>query len=175
MTMKSSAHGNWSRTAVMSGFQRYGLATICCVGALAAAWPIDASAPCFFLAVMVSILYGGRGPGFLSVGLSTLAFDYFFVAPRFSLHIDQSSSYLRLAVFLGATLFITGLIEAKRRVEAARLEVSLRAQKSESYLAEAQRLSQTGSFGWNVSTGELFWSEETFRITGHDPEPDAYL
>lgn len=64
---------------------------------------------------------------------------------------------------------MTGLIEAKRRVEAARLEVSLRAQKSESYLAEAQRLSQTGSFGWNVSTGELSWSEETFRITGYDP------
>jgi len=32
------------------------------------------------------------------------------------------------------------------------------------YLAEAQKLSQTGSFGWNVVTGELFWSDETFRI-----------
>jgi len=32
------------------------------------------------------------------------------------------------------------------------------------YLAEAQKLSQTGSFGWNVATGELFWSDETFRI-----------
>jgi formate hydrogenlyase transcriptional activator len=34
----------------------------------------------------------------------------------------------------------------------------------EAYLAEAQRLSHTGSFGWNVSTGEIFWSDETFRI-----------
>jgi PAS domain S-box-containing protein len=32
------------------------------------------------------------------------------------------------------------------------------------YLAEAQKLSRTGSFGWNVATGELFWSEEAFRI-----------
>jgi len=32
------------------------------------------------------------------------------------------------------------------------------------YLTEAQRLSGTGSFGWNVSTGEIFWSEQTFRI-----------
>jgi PAS domain S-box-containing protein len=32
------------------------------------------------------------------------------------------------------------------------------------YLAEAQKLSETGSFGWNVVTGELFWSDETFRI-----------
>jgi PAS domain S-box-containing protein len=42
-------------------------------------------------------------------------------------------------------------------------------QRNEAYLAEAQRLSRTGSFGWNVSTGEIFWSEETFRIFGYDP------
>jgi len=36
------------------------------------------------------------------------------------------------------------------------------------YLAEAQRLSQTGSFGWNTSSGEIFWSEESFRIFGYD-------
>jgi PAS domain S-box-containing protein len=36
--------------------------------------------------------------------------------------------------------------------------------RSEAYLAEAQRLSKTGSFGWNVSSGEILWSEETFRI-----------
>jgi PAS domain S-box-containing protein len=35
---------------------------------------------------------------------------------------------------------------------------------SEAYLAEAQKLSHTGSFGWNVSGGEIFWSDETFRI-----------
>jgi PAS domain S-box-containing protein len=32
------------------------------------------------------------------------------------------------------------------------------------YLAEAQRLSHTGSFSWNVATGDILWSEETFRI-----------
>jgi PAS domain S-box-containing protein len=35
---------------------------------------------------------------------------------------------------------------------------------SEAYLAEAQRLSHTGSFGWNPLRAELRWSEETFRI-----------
>jgi C4-dicarboxylate-specific signal transduction histidine kinase len=39
----------------------------------------------------------------------------------------------------------------------------------ETYLAEAQRLSHTGSFAWNVSSGELVWSEETYRIFEHDP------
>lgn len=38
------------------------------------------------------------------------------------------------------------------------------------YLAEAQRLSQTGSFGWNIVTGELQWSDETYRICGIDPK-----
>jgi PAS domain S-box-containing protein len=37
-------------------------------------------------------------------------------------------------------------------------------QRSEAYLAEAQRLSHTGSFGWDVSSGKLYWSVETFRI-----------
>jgi PAS domain S-box-containing protein len=46
--------------------------------------------------------------------------------------------------------------------ERHRAEDALR--RSEAYLAEAQRLSRTGSFGWAVSTGEVLWSEETFRI-----------
>src|SRR5438309_737318 len=41
-------------------------------------------------------------------------------------------------------------------------------QRSEAYLAEAQRLSHTGSFGWRPSTGEILWSDETFRIFQYD-------
>src|SRR5438445_9375687 len=40
--------------------------------------------------------------------------------------------------------------------------------RSETYLAEAQRLSQTGRFGWSPTSGELFWSEETFQIFEYD-------
>ncbi|HEY4046942.1 MAG TPA: PAS domain-containing protein [Acidobacteriaceae bacterium] len=40
--------------------------------------------------------------------------------------------------------------------------------RNEAYLAEAQRISHTGSFGWLPSTGEIFWSEETFRIFQYD-------
>lgn len=39
--------------------------------------------------------------------------------------------------------------------------------KSESYLTQAQTLSGTGSFGWNVSTGQIYWSDETYRVMGH--------
>jgi PAS domain S-box-containing protein len=40
--------------------------------------------------------------------------------------------------------------------------------RSEDYLLEAQRLSHTGSFGCKVSTGEMIWSDETFRIFEYD-------
>ncbi len=38
--------------------------------------------------------------------------------------------------------------------------------RREAYLTEAQRLSHTGSFGWNISNGDHFWSEETYHIFG---------
>lgn len=53
----------------------------------------------------------------------------------------------------------SSILIARRRVE----------QRNEAYLAEAQRLSHTGSFGWVVSTGEIHWSDETFRIFQYRP------
>jgi formate hydrogenlyase transcriptional activator len=40
--------------------------------------------------------------------------------------------------------------------------------RREAYLAEAQRLSHTGSFGWRADTGEIAWSDETYRIFEYD-------
>jgi len=58
------------------------------------------------------------------------------------------------------------LREATQKAERRRVEESLR--KSETYLAEAQRLSRTGSFGWSVLSGEIYWSEETHKIFEYD-------
>jgi PAS domain S-box-containing protein len=41
--------------------------------------------------------------------------------------------------------------------------------RSEAYLAQAQQISQTGSWYWNVQTGEVRWSAEHYRIFGYDP------
>ena len=52
--------------------------------------------------------------------------------------------------------------QAAMSLESARLYADL--QNAEALLAEAQRLSSTGSFDWHVRSGELFWSRESFRI-----------
>src|SRR6202162_4909283 len=59
------------------------------------------------------------------------------------------------------------LREAGDRAQRKRAEDALR--RSEMYLAEAQGLSHTGSFGWDISSGEIYWSDETYRIFGIEP------
>src|SRR6266403_1249123 len=49
-------------------------------------------------------------------------------------------------------------------------ELTQELRRREAYLAEAQRLSHTGSFGWDVSSREINWSDETFRIFELDPK-----
>ena len=65
---------------------------------------------------------------------------------------------------IGNTLDITEQENATREL-----------QRSEAYLAEAQRLSHTGSFGWDVSSGEIYWSDETFRIFELDPKTEITI
>ncbi|MDB5564434.1 MAG: sensor histidine kinase [Tardiphaga sp.] len=65
------------------------------------------------------------------------------------------------------------LIACEDITERKETENALR--QSETYLAEAQRLSHTGSFGWRTATGEIIWSEETFRIFGYDKAPSVNI
>src|ERR1700719_134251 len=80
-----------------------------------------------------------------------------------------SISTLGTAGIVAATLIVLGLALltswVDRRFAAQTLELQEeKLNQSEAYLAEAQRLSHTGSFGWRVSTGEIIWAEETYRI-----------
>jgi PAS domain S-box-containing protein len=84
-----------------------------------------------------------------------------------------SISTLGAAGIAAVTFIVLGLALLTswmdRRFAAQTLELQEeKLQQSEAYLSEAQRLSHTGSFGWRVSTGEIIWSEETFRIFQYD-------
>ena len=63
------------------------------------------------------------------------------------------------------------LAKAYEELKRAQAELQRRWQ----YLAEAQRLSHSGTFGWKVSSGELVWSDETYRILGFARETNPTL
>jgi len=72
---------------------------------------------------------------------------------------------------------LLGTLESNTDIsERRRADDDLRRSEA-AYLAEAQRLSHTGSFGWNVENGDIFWSDETFRIFGVAPDtaPSLHL
>jgi len=63
---------------------------------------------------------------------------------------------------------VAELSEARNQLEMRVAERTSDLRRSEAYLAEAQRLSHTGSFGWSVLSGEIYWSEETYKIFEYD-------
>jgi len=128
----------------------------------------------FLCAILLTAWVGGLGPGLLATGLSILSFDYFFVSPLHSFGFGLDGG-LRVALFTIAALFVVWVSVAQKRTAESlrRARDDLRAtvaelRRSETYLAEAQRLSSTGSFGWKIGTDEIFWSKETYRIMGFD-------
>ena len=139
-------------------------------------------------AVMFAAWFGGFGPGSFAIALALLAFHYYVLPPINSFTPKHNVLSLglqelpRLFLFSMTALFVVFLSSTQRRaVDSLRrsrddLLMAAKTQSenegtlrsSQMYLAEAQRLSQTGSFGWNTHSGEIFWSEESFGIFGYD-------
>jgi signal transduction histidine kinase len=111
--------------------RRYGLPVIACGIALSVARSLRAESSSFVLAIIVSSLFAGRGPGLFAVGLSAIAFGLSVLPSRFSL-LTSPSSYLRFAVFLVVAFTASELIESKRRSEEA-------LRKSQAQLSRATR------------------------------------
>jgi PAS domain S-box-containing protein len=148
----------------------------------------EAIASSMFCAVIFAAWVGGFGPALLAIALALLAFHYYLVPPinsftwKHDLSVVGISELPRLFLFSLTSLVVAFLISAQRRATESLqhsgddLRVAIADQKrieaallhSEMYLTEAQRLSGTGSFGWNVASGEIIWSDQTFRIFGCD-------
>src|SRR6516225_1967726 len=87
------------------------------------------------------------------------------IASQAAISLEQARLYAELA---DANKELNGEIAERRRAEEA-------LRRSEAYLSEAQRLSRTGSFGWDVSSGKIYWSQETFRIFEYEPQTEPTL
>ena len=175
-----------SQTAALQTARGYGIAVLSIFVALSIArWPLfhleSAPVSLFLCAVIVSAWFGGAGPGCLAIVLSSLGFYYTFLPPMDSF-VGKPGQMARFLVFILSALLVGAVSVAQRRatefLRNARDDLKATVQKlketneslvrSEAYLTGAQTLSHTGSFGWDISTGEQFWSEETYQIFGYD-------
>ncbi len=158
----------------------------------------------FLCAIMFAAWFGGARPGLLAAVLAVLAFIYYAAAPTHSF-VVAPTEIPRVIVFVIAACFVVWLSSAQRAAtdslrrarddlqaaleELAKLNKTLQAEnaerkraegalrRSEAYLAEAQRLSHTGSFGRGVTSGDIAWSKEMYRILEIDEavEPTSDL
>jgi PAS domain S-box-containing protein len=139
-------------------------------------------------AVIATAALAGFGPALLAIAIALIAFQYditpprdFFVWKQNFLEINLSEAP-RLVLFTIVSFIVSFVISAQSKATEAlrdsrdelrgavedlkRTESALR--HADMYLTEAQRLNQTGSFGWNISSGEIFWTDQSFRIFGYD-------
>ena len=167
---------------------RYALAPVCVAVAvllhISVIGPFLHPTGLFLAGVVAAAWFGGPGPGFLAALLATfvlpqlIAMNYPLIADFFDLPRFLAFGMTGVAVGWGTTFRRRAeaalrqseleLRKARNELEMKVVERTAELRRSEALLAEAQKLSHTGSFGWNVSTGELFWSEETFRVAGYD-------
>lgn len=181
----------------------YALAVISVVAAIVAADLLtrllnaEAIASALLCAIVFAAWTGGFGPALLTIALALLAFHYYLAPPSTSFVWKQELTVLtvpgegpRLALFFLTSIAVALLISAQRKAtkdlrrssndlraaieEKSRTEAALR--RSEAYLAEAQRLSQTSSWAWDVRRREFVYrSPEVYNLFGIDPKAETIL
>ena len=121
----------------------------------------------FFVAITISTWYGGLRPGFVSIVLSTLAINTFFVSPVRQLTNITTSDLIRLATFCLVAVVIHllshNLRDSKRRVEQLSQQLL---EESAKQLRMALSAAQMGMWDWNIVTGEINWSPEHEQLFG---------
>jgi len=138
-------------------------------------------------AIAITFWYAGTSPGILAAVLSSIVRDYLFDP-----NTSTESRLLFDLVFLVFALLMTRVARVRNQLElrvaertaeltrsnhhlkheiARHNQVEAELRLSEAYLAEAQRLSHTGSWAWSPPPGDIrYWSEECFRVQGFDPK-----
>ncbi len=71
-------------------------------------------------------------------------------------------------VFTSDRVAVLQLLASQAAISLANAALFTDLQRSEAFLAQGQRISHTGSFGWSVASGEYYWSEESYNILEYD-------
>src|ERR1700681_4630965 len=176
-------HRDPSSPTTMPTILRYGIAVLSVAIAIGLAFFLlrhfEAILTPFLLAVAATVWYAGTGPGVLAIVLSVLSLNYFFLRPFFSFSPISYTDlvYLTFCIFCALAVgWVSGvrrraeqeLRQAREELEATVAERTASLQRSERYLAEAQRLTHCGVTAYKGSR-IFFGSEEIYRIWGFDP------
>src|SRR5216684_4693066 len=179
------AHRDPSSPTPMPAILRYGIAVLSVAIAIGLGFFLlqyfEAKLTPFLFAVAATVWYAGTGPSVLAIVLSVLSLNYFFLRPSFSFSPISYADLVYLTFCIFCALAV-GWVRAVRRraeqelrqahekLEAKVVERTANLQRSQAYLAQAQKLTRTGSWVWDPHTEKvLYCSEEMFRIFGLDP------
>jgi PAS domain S-box-containing protein len=185
---QAMAHRDRSSPTPMPTTLRYGIAVLSVAIANGLAFFVlrhfEAILTPFLFAVAAAVWYAGSGPGVLAIVLSVLSLNCFFLRPAFSFSQISYADLVYLTFCVFCALAVGWVSAVRRRAEQQlrqtrdELEVKVsertaNVQRSESYLAETQKLTHTGTWAWDARSQKvLFCSEEMFRIYGLDPQID---
>src|SRR6476620_2218172 len=178
-------HRDPSSPTPMPTILRYGIAVLSVAIAIALGFFVlrhfEAILTPFLFAVAATVWYAGTRPGVLATVLSVLSLNYFFLRPDFSFSPISYADlvYLTFCIFCALAVGWVSAVQrraaqelrqAREEFAAKVVERTANLQRSEGYLAEAQKLTHTGSWAWDPRTEKvLYCSEEMFRIFGLDP------
>jgi two-component system, OmpR family, sensor histidine kinase KdpD len=126
----------------------------------------------YLLAVMVTAIECGRGPAIMASVVSVLAFDFFFVPPRFSFNVDEAQYIVTFVVMLIVALAISHLTARMQgQTEIARLQEKQAAAMHglSRQLAASRRVDNTLRIGVEY-IGEIFDSHVLIMLPGADSQ-----
>ena len=134
-----------------------------------------------FAAFLVAVILAGRfcgfAPSLLALTLSSLASDYFFVAPRGSLAIAGEIEQASFAFFILIGLFFTFLMRSEQRAKnEAREQTTVarqqqqQAKNNEARLLLALEAGRMGCWSWDLSTNRVQSTETQAVLHGRSPD-----
>src|ERR1700681_4282820 len=185
---QAMAHRDPSSPTPMPTILRYGIAVLSVAIAIGLGFFLlrhfELKLTPFLFAVAATVWYAGARPGVIAIVLSVVSLNHFFLRPEFSFSPISYADLVYLAFCIFCALAVGWVSAVRRRteqelrqardeLEAKVLERTANLQRSESYLAETQKLTRTGSWAWDARNRKvLYCSEEMFRIYGLDPQED---